>query len=918
MKSSYRAMFFAAAATLGPWLAPLQSQAAPQAQPTPLELAIAKFELERDPTALEALVAAAGADADAARAVLQGQGGSGRGAGAGQDELTPVDRNAVVNAVVQWIAHENASTGAELDWLGRRAVPHLIEAFEKQVYDLSLLGRIAVKILQLGGPDALQWLIRQHDEASGLRREVIVRALVDARAGGRYPRSIDEGLADGVRRFLNDKDSAVRKRLIAHYPHLIEPEAYGKWLSDPDEGVSVAAIRALAPQRSRATQVVAGQQQVVALTGAERDRVQAYCMAVRSLATRKLSEAQREAIQLWLGAHSGYDAVAGLGKEGVSFIEALLPQFRFSVTTPARGADVLRVFNRVVEARAPRANEMATWIGYSRSNWGSADLAPLLEMARRWYEVVDAGEAKNPGVGTVMQTVSMLIKFAKPEDGAALAAILGDGDLWLNPSALNTASQELRRATAVHVRPRLMAGDFEPASQTWSSVLILALVPYDAAAYTWLRQYHEATKLPSLCYFVDSLQAEEANEAQLRYFLRRTAELSSAEKNHGLLSSLTELSSRLLIVAGDEAKADVETAIRAGMTVLRVPLRRVDRSQSVVNLMQALLEFDGGRYVHHDLEDATLLAFVRACFETTSDFTPIQWCHGAGANVRFPNGFFDALLAAFVPRADAVEPPAAGNVVWFLTRNFERLADPGRFVHAVLGDRDGPMAKRFAEKLLLQLRSTRVVEYQRLALPFLGFESAAIGALNRVEDEAIVAALDARVRELLSSADAAQRRAALQMISMHGAPQFLKLALTALDDSDVLVRKAAIEVFVRHYHEAAADGLLRALRDEHKENRDLAKQALDAMRHIQEQEQHWKAWRLARQQPSVSAALLAQTKDSEPMEVRLAALRSIGLLGDVEALPFLIDAMKSEDAQIREAAKEAVATLQAIAAKRTK
>nr|HMQ22645.1 HEAT repeat domain-containing protein [Planctomycetota bacterium] len=165
---------------------------------------------------------------------------------------------------------------------------------------------------------------------------------------------------------------------------------------------------------------------------------------------------------------------------------------------------------------------------------------------------------------------------------------------------------------------------------------------------------------------------------------------------------------------------------------------------------------------------------------------------------------------------------------------------------------------------------------------------------------------------------AAQRRAALQMISMHGAPQFLKLALTALDDSDVLVRKAAIEVFVRHYHEAAADGLLRALRDEHKENRDLAKQALDAMRHIQEQEQHWKAWRLARQQPSVSAALLAQTKDSEPMEVRLAALRSIGLLGDVEALPFLIDAMKSEDAQIREAAKEAVATLQAIAAKRTK
>ncbi|HMQ21827.1 MAG TPA: hypothetical protein PKE00_05010, partial [Planctomycetota bacterium] len=661
---------------------------------------------------------------------------------------------------MQWIAHENASTGAELDWLGRRAVPHLIEAFEKQVYDLSLLGRIAVKILQLGGPDALQWLIRQHDEASGLRPEVIVRALVDARAGGRYPRSIDEGLADGVRRFLNDKDSAVRKRLIAHYPHLIEPEAYGKWLSDPDEGVSVAAIRALAPQRSRATQVVAGQQQVVALTGAERDRVQAYCMAVRSLATRKLSEAQREAIQLWLGAHSGYDAVAGLGKEGVSFIEALLPQFRFSVTTPARGADVLRVFNRVVEARAPRANEMATWIGYSRSNWGSADLAPLLEMARRWYEVVDAGEAKNPGVGTVMQTVSMLIKFAKPEDGAALAAILGDGDLWLNPSALNTASQELRRATAVHVRPRLMAGDFEPASQTWSSVLILALVPYDAAAYTWLRQYHEATKLPSLCYFVDSLQAEEANEAQLRYFLRRTAELSSAEKNHGLLSSLTELSSRLLIVAGDEAKADDETAIRAGMTVLRVPLRRVDRSQSVVNLMQALLEFDGGRYDHRDLEDATLLAFVRACFETTSDFTPIQWCHGAGANVRFPNGFFDALLAAFVPRADAVEPPAAGNVVWFLTRNFERLADPGRFVHAVLGDRDGPMAKRFAEKLLLQLRSTRVVEYQRLALPFLGFESAAIGALNRVEDEAIVAALDARVRELLSSADAGQRRAA--------------------------------------------------------------------------------------------------------------------------------------------------------------
>ena len=96
---------------------------------------------------------------------------------------------------------------------------------------------------------------------------------------------------------------------------------------------------------------------------------------------------EREAIQLWLGEHmirGGYDAVAGLGEEGVSLIEALLPQFRFSVTTPARGADVLRVFNRVVEARAPRANELATWIGHSRSNWGSADLAPLLLKLAKW------------------------------------------------------------------------------------------------------------------------------------------------------------------------------------------------------------------------------------------------------------------------------------------------------------------------------------------------------------------------------------------------------------------------------------------------------------------------------------------------------------------------------------------------------
>ena len=94
--------------------------------------------------------------------------------------------------------------------------------------------------------------------------------------------------------------------------------------------------------------------------------------------------------------------------------------------------------------------------------------------------------------------------------------------------------------------------------------------------------------------------------------------------------------------------------------------------------------------------------------------------------------------------------------------------------------------------------------------------------------------------------------------------------------------------------------------------RQAAGEALRAIRFYHEQKAHWdRAFQgLQVSANSAAEALIQQADPKEKKVTRLLAIRSLGLLGKVETLPFLINYSKEEDPEIRAEALKAIRTAQ--------
>lgn len=104
--------------------------------------------------------------------------------------------------------------------------------------------------------------------------------------------------------------------------------------------------------------------------------------------------------------------------------------------------------------------------------------------------------------------------------------------------------------------------------------------------------------------------------------------------------------------------------------------------------------------------------------------------------------------------------------------------------------------------------------------------------------------------------------------------------------------------------------LLEGLADKEERVAEAAAEALDRLKRLREARQNWEAWQKFGMHQSPTAALLDKL-DSDNAEVRLAAIASLGTMKAVEALPFLIELLESEDPATVEAARSALAKINA-------
>ena len=101
--------------------------------------------------------------------------------------------------------------------------------------------------------------------------------------------------------------------------------------------------------------------------------------------------------------------------------------------------------------------------------------------------------------------------------------------------------------------------------------------------------------------------------------------------------------------------------------------------------------------------------------------------------------------------------------------------------------------------------------------------------------------------------------------------------------------------------------LLEALKDGNDKVRKAAETELKSIRFYNDQKQLWKRLMDGTEMTATSAAeaLVKQASDASKKQIRLTAIESLGTLGKVETLPFLIKLMSDEDPDIRKAAKAA-------------
>ena len=188
------------------------------------------------------------------------------------------------------------------------------------------------------------------------------------------------------------------------------------------------------------------------------------------------------------------------------------------------------------------------------------------------------------------------------------------------------------------------------------------------------------------------------------------------------------------------------------------------------------------------------------------------------------------------------------------------------------------------------------------ALPGHSGNQNAWGSLFRLDAELAVQA----AYRALESGSSASRGTILQYAPYYTLEIGPEQLLPVLGDPYLSTRREACGYASNQLDEAYVPVLLRALRDPNL--RELAQSGLEALRDYRSYQQWWRDLETgAEQSPAaIASQLRAQAAADQPKAQRVLAIRSLGALGRAEALPYLIELVGSEDAEIAAAAMRAV------------
>lgn len=746
----------------------------------------------------------------------------------------------------------------ELSFLGRGVVPYLMQALragepdpttgQARPIERSFLAAAVKVMCQLGGPTVADGL-----RELAMHSDVVVRRT----CAETFDQNVAADLLPAAQEFLADADASVRLTAIRRLRDRIESGVLVRLMCDSDRGVRDYAFH-LAPSRNWRTEA--------------EDVRNAFLTAARAELGQ---EAPVASIALAVAA-TGVDATA----EGRAVALALLrhPAVKLEQTQSWNAIDLpvnAHTDDLVATAEALAARDDRERLSRLSSHF-------VAHASRKWDRSVLPQALRLWRLGAFADGAKWLLRVLQPVDVPVVLANLDiaptDVLEWLAKQALPGSAW---KAIAAALEGRRAGGDQEA---YWLAAALLRTradeaVPLVAAIATETRRYS----------WVARLLAEQPEPTPAMH----EAMLALLAKDFGEDDRNVQDGRNRLFVA--LAKSGREDAIQPLANAYALGLGDTTSNGNGI----AFFRTESGRAV----PGAFAGKVVDACLATGSEQAFTHAMQLAGPQDQAA----PEVYAALCKHAVAAPSKYLINLITWLLRRSE--VDPIAARTLYLGALQSGSPDAFQAAAQRDVPGAVPSE----AIPLLAARAReegnhhAIRTLGRSGDATQAPLL----RDLVRHDNRNVRLVAAGALAKLQGGDAIDALLPLADDPDHLVRKAFVEVASQLLDRRCAPALLKVLRDEVPENRELAQKALEAIEFFHTQTARWQ--RILSDAnldaPTAAEALVKQATTGKDKTIRLAAIASLGTLKVPETLPVLIQLMQDADAEIAAAARAAIAKI---------
>lgn len=817
--------------------------------------------------------------------------------------------------------HDETSKAAssELTWIGERAAKALVDAMRRDALDLRFIGRGTMVLAQIGDGVLVDYLstIASSDDESLLR--TVISTFGYWYRQGAHENVVPLGnpeLRNAFLPLLIHTSPRIREQAYTQLLPVLDRQFLERGLDDEDAGVRSALWKRL-PERWSSLQ-----QLDLRSNDAKAMHVASFLEFLTPLAIHAIERGESlESIE-WL---HGQLIMGGLrSQEQWELFKRVL--------TYQDGPRTLWTFPATREASmfSPRAAWFASWVREILSDKPSTQRSKPVEQVdmaiaaclSTWNvdDVPAVAEVLQLGLG--MQTgFEWLAKHAGAHHLSALLPLFS-GRI-IGPLAGWMAEQDFLPTTfeplLASIRKGLSSGSSIPPYNT--TVLLSAWLHLDhpevARAVAELTQTHDELAV-RLITDVLAVHGDERFAETYAALLVRRAPVTPAQRNHlfGLCVRYGVTSAEPYLAAYAEGMK--ETPYR-GIDITGTQWTFLYDAKTGERCHTGLSEADESRIVEH-----CILAHDQAGFDTLTIF-PLRTTSGSVSGsatcfLRLPTWAKELLYR----HADRIPWREAASV----RRVSQSWTSYERHVYAMIQGVEAARREGVAEDVLtsflsrcLQHPESEVakvtlrgaIQHSRPQLvqdviPLLQDEELERDAFEWLTRYPEVPEARQAVRACLDCENPTLRALAIASFAAREPERAAALIRPLLNDPVDHVRHVAASSLGHLLDKESIPKLVPLLRDSSDSVRDEARKALDAIGYYYDQKARWERWLRDENLGATSAAdaLIQQAKTGKTEEIRLAAIRSLGVLAVPETLPVLIEWMGSSDAKIAAAAREAV------------